>query len=90
VPAPTKYFFSNLPATTALRRLVRAAKGRWRVEPSDQQMKEELGLGHFEGRSWRGFHHHVTLVLLAYAFLASLRRAGTSGAAGRPSPRSGG
>jgi SRSO17 transposase len=41
------------------------------VEPGSQQMKEELGLAHFEGRSWRGFHHHVALVLLAYGFLAS-------------------
>jgi SRSO17 transposase len=53
-------------------------------------MKEELGLDHFEGRSWRGWHHHVTLVLLAYAFLASVRRAGKKGAAGQRSRRSGG
>ena len=87
---PAKFYLSNLPAGTPLRRLVRAARGRWWVEQSYQQMKEELGLDHFEGRSWRGWHHHVTLVLVAYAFLASLRRAGKKGAAGRRFPRSGG
>ena len=87
---PAKFYLSNLPDGTPLRRLVRAATGRWWVEQSYQQMKEELGLDHFEGRSWRGWHHHVTLVLLAYAFLASVRRAGKEGAAGRVSPRSGG
>jgi SRSO17 transposase len=60
------------------------------VEQSYQQMKEELGLEHFEGRSWRRWHHHVTLVLRAYAFLAYARRAGKKGASGRPSRRSGG
>ena len=68
----------------------RADRRRW-VEQSYQQMKEELGLDHFEGRSWRGWHHHVTLVLLAYAFLASARSAGKKGAdGGRRSRRSGG
>jgi SRSO17 transposase len=71
---PTKYFFSNLPAGTSLRRLVRTAKGRWWVEHSYKELKDELGLDHFEGRSWRGWHHHVTLVLLAYAFLVLRRR----------------
>ena len=72
--APTKYFFSNLPANTSLRRLVRTAKGRWWIEHSYKEMKDELGLDHFEGRSWRGWQHHVTLVLLAYAFLVLRRR----------------
>ena len=71
---PTKYFFSNLPANTSLRRLVRTAKGRWWIEHSYKEMKDELGLDHFEGRSWRGWQHHVTLVLLAYAFLVLRRR----------------
>jgi len=71
---PTKYFFSNLPADLSLRRLVRTAKGRWWVEHSYKELKDELGLDHFEGRSWRGWHHHVTLVLLAYAFLVLRRR----------------
>jgi SRSO17 transposase len=71
---PTKYFFSNLPADTSLRRLVRTAKGRWWVEHSYKEMKDELGLDHFEGRGWRGWDHHVTLVLLAYTFLVLRRR----------------
>jgi SRSO17 transposase len=77
---PAKYFFSNLPAGTSLRRLVRTAKGRWWVEHSYKEMKDELGLDHFEGRGWRGWQHHVTLVLLAYAFLV-LRRRRKKGAA---------
>jgi SRSO17 transposase len=72
--SPTKYFFSNLPVGTSLRQLVRTAKGRWWVEHSYKELKDELGLDHFEGRSWRGWQHHVTLVLLAYAFLVLLRR----------------
>jgi SRSO17 transposase len=71
---PTKYFFSNLPADTSLRVLVRTAKGRWWVEHSYKELKDELGMDHFEGRQWRGWHHHVTLVLLAYAFLVLQRR----------------
>ena len=67
--APTKYWFSNLPRDTSLKRLVRLAKLRWRVEQNYQQLKEELGLDHYEGRGWMGWHHHVTLVCLAYAFL---------------------
>jgi len=65
-----KYAFSNLPADTSRLRAVRLWKSRWPVEQGYQQMKEELGLDHFEGRSWRGFHHHVTLVMLAFGFLA--------------------
>jgi SRSO17 transposase len=67
--APTKYWFSNLPQEVSLRRLVQLAKLRWRVEQNYQQLKEELGLDHYEGRGWQGWHHHVTLVCLAYAFL---------------------
>jgi SRSO17 transposase len=67
--AATKYWFSNLPRDTSLKRLVRLAKLRWRVEQNYQQLKEELGLDHYEGRGWMGWHHHVTLVCLAYAFL---------------------
>jgi SRSO17 transposase len=65
-----KYAFSNLPAGTSRIRAVRLWRSRWPVEQGYQQMKEELGLDHFEGRSWRGFHHHVGLVMLAYGFLA--------------------
>ena len=64
-----KYAFSNLPARTSCVRAVRLWKSRWPVEQGYQQLKEELGLDHFEGRSWRGFHHHVCLTLLAYGFL---------------------
>lgn len=72
--APTKYFFSNLPPETSLKRLVATAKSRWWVEHSYRELKDELGLDHFEGRSWRGWHHHVVLVLMAYAFLQDVRR----------------
>jgi len=65
-----KYAFSNLPPETTRLQAVRLWKTRWPVEQGYQQMKEELGLDHFEGRSWRGFHHHVTLVMLAFGFLA--------------------
>ena len=71
---PAKYFFTNLPATSSLKRLVGTAKDRWWVEHCYRELKDELGLDHFEGRSWRGWHHHVTLVLLAYAFLQDVRR----------------
>ena len=74
--APAKYFFSNLPGGTSLKWLVRTAKGRWWVEHSYKELKDELGLDHFEGRSWRGWQHHVTLVMLAYAFLVLQRRRG--------------
>lgn len=71
---PAKYFFSNLPTKTSLKRLVATAKNRWWVEHSYRELKDELGLDHFEGRSWRGWHHHAVLVLMAYAFLQDLRR----------------
>jgi SRSO17 transposase len=72
--APTKYFLSNQPPVMSLRGLVRGAKGRWWVEQSYREMKDELGLDHFEGRSWLGWHHHVVLVMLAYAFVVAHRR----------------
>ena len=70
---PSKYFLSTLAATTPLTELVRLAKLRWRIERDYQELKQELGLGHFEGRSWRGFHHHATLCIAAYAFLLTQR-----------------
>lgn len=73
-PAPTKYYLSSLPASTPLRALVRVTKLRWRVERDYQDLKNEVGLDHFEGRSWPGFHHHAALCAAAHAFLA-LRRA---------------
>jgi SRSO17 transposase len=67
---PWKYWLSSLPPhRTSFRALVRKAKGRFRIEQDYEEMKGELGLDHFEGRSWQGWHHHVTLVTLAYAFL---------------------
>ncbi|SRR5579883_745876 len=71
---PTKFWLSTLPAKTPLKQLVRLAKLRWRVERDYQELKQEIGLDHFEGRGWRGFHHHATLCAVAHAFLA-LRRA---------------
>ena len=66
---PTKYFFCDLSADYSLRRLVRLTKCRWKIEQDYQQLKEELGLDHYEGRSWQGWHHHITLVMMAHAFL---------------------
>ena len=66
---PTKYFLCHLPENYTLRRLVRIVKSRWKIEQDYQQLKEELGLDHYEGRNWMGWHHHVTLVMLAHAFL---------------------
>jgi SRSO17 transposase len=69
---PTKYWLAQLgPQPLGLRRLVRIAKARWRVELDYRELKEELGLDHYEGRSWIGWHHHVCLVSIAYAFLRS-------------------
>ena len=72
--SPTKFYFSSLPAETSHRRLVRIIKLRWRVERDYQDLKQEVGLDHYEGRTWRGFHHHATLCSIAHAFLA-LKRA---------------
>jgi SRSO17 transposase len=71
---PTKFWLSTLPAKTPVKQLVRMAKLRWRVERDYQEMKQEIGLDHFEGRGWRGFHHHAALCGVAHGFLA-LRRA---------------
>jgi SRSO17 transposase len=70
---PTKYWLSTLPETMPLADLVRLAKLRWRIERDYQELKAELGLDHFEGRGWRGFHHHGALCIAAYAFLAGER-----------------
>ena len=70
---PTKYWLSTLPESTALQRLVYFTKLRWRIERDYQELKQEVGLGHFEGRGWRGFHHHATLCIAAYGFLISER-----------------
>jgi SRSO17 transposase len=70
---PTKYWFSTLPSDTALSELVHMAKHRWIIERDYQELKQELGLGHYEGRNWRGFHHHATLCIAAYGFLVAER-----------------
>jgi len=70
---PTKYWLSSLPAKISFRDLVNTAKLRWRIERDYQDLKQEVGLGHFEGRGWRGFHHHGTLCIAAYGFLISER-----------------
>jgi SRSO17 transposase len=70
---PTKYWLSTLPEDTTLIDLVDRAKLRWRIERDYQELKQEIGLGHYEGRGWRGFHHHATLAIAAYGFLVSER-----------------
>src|ERR1700720_2961278 len=71
--APTKYWLSNVAKTISFRELVDIAKMRWRIERDYQDLKQEIGLGHYEGRGWRGFHHHGTLCIAAYGFLISER-----------------
>jgi SRSO17 transposase len=72
---PLKYHLSNLPADIALNDLVSQAHMRWRIERDYQDLKQELGLGHYEGRGWRGFHHHASLSIAAYGFLVAERLA---------------
>jgi SRSO17 transposase len=74
-PEPTKYWLSTLPARMSRRALVDITKARWRIERDYQDLKQELGLGHYEGRGWRGFHHHATLCIAAYGFLIIERAA---------------
>jgi SRSO17 transposase len=82
---PTKYWFSTLPADISLTDLVRQAKRRGRIERDYQDLKQELGLGHYEGRASRGFHHHATLCIAAYGFLI-IERAAFSPSADTPAP----
>lgn len=70
---PTKYWLSTLPAKIPMKSLVKMAKHRWIVERDYEELKQELGLGHYEGRGWRGFHHHAVLCVAAYGFLVSER-----------------
>jgi SRSO17 transposase len=70
---PTNYWLSTLPEDISFHRLVDIAKLRWRIERDYQELKQEVGLGHYEGRGWRGFHHHATLCVAAYGFLISER-----------------
>ena len=88
---PTKYWLSTLEEDIAFDRLVNLAKLRWRIERDYQELKQELGLGPYEGRGWRGFHHHATLCIAAYAFLvaerATIPPSGPAGAASCTTPR---
>jgi SRSO17 transposase len=68
---PTKYMLTTLPEDLAFSRMVDIAKLRWRIERDYEELKQEVGLGHFEGRGWRGFHHHATLCIATYGFLVS-------------------
>ena len=74
-PEPTKYWLSTLPEDTPLEVLVDTIKLRWRIERDYEELKSELGLAHFEGRGWRGFHHHASLCIAAYGFLILERSA---------------
>ena len=79
---PAKYWLSSLPEDIAFARLVELAKLRWRIERDNQDLKQELGLGPYEGRGWRGFHHHASLCIAAYGFLVAERaRISPSGSA---------
>jgi len=73
---PVHYFLSNLPEDISLTALVDTVKMRWRIERDYLELKQELGLGHYEGRNWRGFHHHASLCIAAYGFLMLERLAG--------------
>jgi SRSO17 transposase len=82
---PAKYWISTLPLNTSLKAMVKMAKHRWIIERDYEELKQELGLGHFEGRNWRGFHHHATLCIAAYGFLVAERnRFSPSARAGHP------
>jgi len=70
---PTKYYLSTLPKRASLKKLVFTVKLRWRIERDYEELKQEIGFGHYEGRGWRGFHHHTALSIAAYAFLVAER-----------------
>jgi SRSO17 transposase len=73
---PTRYFLSTLPAEISFKALVATVKMRWRIERDYRELKQEVGLGHYEGRNWRGFHHHASLCIAAYGFLMLERLSG--------------
>ena len=84
---PTKYYLSTLPKRTSVKTLVRTVKLRWRIERDYEELKQEIGLGHYEGRGWRGFHHHASLSIAAYAFLVAERGRFSPSGVGRGTPR---
>ncbi|WP_344379825.1 MULTISPECIES: IS701 family transposase, partial [Streptomyces violaceusniger group] len=85
---PTRFWLSDLPDDTPIADLVRLAKIRWRIEHDYRELKHGLGLDHFEGRSWPGWHHHATLVTAAHAFLTEQRLAPKADTPASPSTRS--
>lgn len=85
---PMKYWLSTLPEAVSLQRMVLEAKMRWRIERDYQDLKQELGLGHYEGRGWRGFHHHASLSIAAYGFLMARQLRHPEGAGKKNSARS--
>jgi SRSO17 transposase len=74
---PAHYWLSNLPNSTPWQEMIDTVMGRWRIERDYEELKQELGLGHYEGRNWRGFHHHASLCIAAYGFLMLERLAGS-------------
>ena len=70
---PSGYWLARLPVKLSLKRLVGISKHRWVIERDYEELKQELGLHHYEGRNWRGFHHHATLCFAAYGFLMAER-----------------
>jgi SRSO17 transposase len=70
---PTKFWLSTLAETMTINRMIDLTMMRWRIERDYHELKQEVGLGHFEGRGWRGFHHHATMCIAAYGFLVSER-----------------
>lgn len=74
---PAHYWLSNLPATSSWQAMIDTVMSRWRIERDYEELKQELGLGHYEGRNWRGFHHHASLCMAAYGFLMLERLAGS-------------
>ena len=81
---PTKYWLSTLPLETSMDHLVKTAKLRWRIERDSQDLKQELGFGHYEGRAWRGFHPPARLCIAAYGFQIALRGMIPPSASARP------
>ena len=79
---PAKYFFTTAPEEATLEQMVFVTKMRWRIERDYQELKQAFGLGHYEGRGWRGFHHHATLSIAAYGFLMAQRLQANSGDVG--------
>ena len=82
-PEPTRYWLSTVPADSTFKDLVAIVKMRWRIERDYRELKQELGLGHYEGRNWRGFHHHASLCIAAYGFLMLERLSGAKKNAAR-------